>query len=70
MQRRKVRKFLKPIAFLVTYGIVNIEKESYKKSVFPVTFGRDRFQGNEFSFENETELQIINLTLRIDQTSF
>ena len=69
MQRRKVRKFLKPIAFLVTYGTVNIEKESYKKSVFPVTFGRDR-QENEFSFENETELQIINLTLRIDQTSF
>ena len=41
-----------------------------KKSVFPTSFGRGRFEGNLFSFENESDLQIIYLTSLISRTSF
>ena len=33
-----------------------------KKSVFPISFTRGRFQGNFLSFENENDLQMIYLT--------
>ena len=36
--------------------------EVNKKSVFSTSFGRDRFQENLSSFENESDLQIIYLT--------
>ena len=44
--------------------------ENCKKSVFPTSFGRSPFQGNLFSFENESDLQIIYLTSLISKTSF
>ena len=43
--------------------------EVSKKSVIPTSFGRDRFQGNLFSFENESYLQVIYLTSLISKTS-
>ena len=36
--------------------------EVSKKSFFPTSLGRGRFQGNLFSVENESDLQIIYLT--------
>ena len=44
--------------------------EVSNKSVFPTSFGRGRFQGNLFSFENESDSQIIYFTLLIIKTSF
>ena len=44
--------------------------EVSNKSVFPTSFGRGRFQGNLFSFQNESDLHIIYLTSLISKTSF
>ena len=44
--------------------------EVINKSVFRTSFGRGRFQENLFSFENESDLQLIYLTSFISETSF
>ena len=49
---------------------MNMNMEVSNKSVFPTSFGRGRLQGNLFSFENESDLQIIYLTSLISKTSF
>ena len=45
-------------------------EEVIKTSVFPTSFGRDRFQGNLISFGNESDLKIVYLTSLISITSF
>ena len=49
---------------------MNMNMEVSNRSVFPTSFDRGRFEGNLFSFENGSDLQIIYLTLLISKTSF
>ena len=58
------------IQWTVNMENMNMNMEVSNKSVFPTSFGRGRLQGNLFSFENESDLQIIYLTSLISKTSF